>query len=96
MEKPDAFRRRAQFRLWIFSYTIWPQSSKKWLSRLMICRVGKARSACARAAVVGTLRFAHPAALYQATGSLAFTGKYCASQSCRTVRTRMLLSANMK
>ena len=96
MKNARAAFRRAQFRLWIFSYTLLPRSSKKRLSRLMICRVGKARSACARAAVVGTLRFAHPAALYQATGSLAFTGKYCASQSCRTVRTRMLLSANMK
>jgi hypothetical protein len=28
--------RRAQFRLWIFSYTILPRSSKKRLSRLMI------------------------------------------------------------
>jgi hypothetical protein len=36
MQTPDAFERRAQFQLWIFSYTIRPRSSKKWLSRLMI------------------------------------------------------------
>jgi len=34
MKTPARVFRRAQFRLWIFSYTIWPQPSKKWLSRL--------------------------------------------------------------
>jgi hypothetical protein len=36
MQTPDASRRRAQFKLWIFSYTILPVTSKKWVSRIMI------------------------------------------------------------
>src|SRR5258705_8579157 len=36
MQTPDAFERRAQFQLWIFSYTIRPRPSKKLLSRLMM------------------------------------------------------------
>src|SRR5712672_2700207 len=36
MQTPDAFGRRAQFQLWIFSYTVRRRSSKKLLSRLMI------------------------------------------------------------
>src|SRR3979411_2202647 len=57
MQTPDAFDRRAQFQLWIFSYTILLRSSKKLLSRLMI--------ACAaipmRDGAVGRLRLARPA-----------------------------------
>jgi hypothetical protein len=36
MKNARAGFRRAQFRLSIFSYTIWSRSSKNWLSRLMI------------------------------------------------------------
>src|SRR5258705_11730979 len=36
MQTPDAFERRAQFELWIFSYTIGRRPSEKVLSRLMI------------------------------------------------------------
>jgi hypothetical protein len=36
MKNARAGFRRSQFRLWIFSYTILPWSSKKRLSRLMI------------------------------------------------------------
>jgi hypothetical protein len=36
MKNARAGFRRAQFRLWIFSYTFLPRSSKKRLSRLMI------------------------------------------------------------
>ena len=38
MQTPGAVGGRAQFQLWIFSYTIRPRSSKKWVSRLMIGR----------------------------------------------------------
>ena len=31
--------RRAQFQLWIFSYTVWARSSKKWVSRVMLSAV---------------------------------------------------------
>ena len=34
MQTPDAFRRRAQFQLWIFSYTMSARSSKKRVSIL--------------------------------------------------------------
>jgi hypothetical protein len=41
MQNARAGFQRAQFELWIFSYTIRRQSSKKWLSRLMIAgRIG--------------------------------------------------------
>jgi hypothetical protein len=36
MKNARAVSRRAQFQLWIFSYTINRPPSKKWLSRLMI------------------------------------------------------------
>ena len=36
IQTPDALRRRAQFRLWIFSYTLLRRSSKKWVSRIKI------------------------------------------------------------
>jgi len=39
MKKPDAFGRRAQFQLWIFSYTIFGRLAKNKLSRLMIACV---------------------------------------------------------
>jgi hypothetical protein len=38
MQTPGAVGGRAQFQLWIFSYTIRARSSKKWLSRVMIER----------------------------------------------------------
>jgi hypothetical protein len=38
MQTPGAVGGRAQFQLWIFSYTILARSSKKWVSRLMIGR----------------------------------------------------------
>src|ERR1700704_1442402 len=68
-ENARAGFRRAQFRLWIFSYTILPRASKKRLSRLMIGRVGKARSACPG----GTrrwARFALPTLLRRNIGGL--------------------------
>jgi hypothetical protein len=45
MKNARADFRRAQFRLWIFSYTILPRSSKKRLSRLMIDTDAKIASA---------------------------------------------------
>jgi hypothetical protein len=36
MQNARSASRRAQFQLWIFSYTIWRRSSKKRVSRLMI------------------------------------------------------------
>jgi hypothetical protein len=38
MQTPDALRRRAQFQLWIFSYTVLARPSKNRLSRVMIGR----------------------------------------------------------
>ena len=38
MQTPDAFRRRAQFQLWIFSYHIFAHSPKKSLSRVLLVR----------------------------------------------------------
>jgi len=38
MQTPDAFGRRAQLQLWIFSYTVLRARSKKWVSRLKIGR----------------------------------------------------------
>jgi hypothetical protein len=38
MQTPDALRRRAQFQLWIFSYTLLRARSKKWVSRIKIGR----------------------------------------------------------
>jgi len=35
MRKPDAFGRRAQFQLWIFSYIVLARPSKKRVSRVM-------------------------------------------------------------
>src|SRR5712672_1663627 len=38
--------RRAQFQLWIFSYTVWPRPSKKWVSRVMLSAVPAPVLAC--------------------------------------------------
>ena len=38
MQTPDALPRRAQFQLWIFSYTVLARPSKKGVSRLKIER----------------------------------------------------------
>jgi hypothetical protein len=35
-EKADTFDRRAQFRLWIFSYHVFAHSPKKCLSRILL------------------------------------------------------------
>jgi hypothetical protein len=42
MQRARAVDRRAQFRLWIFSYTTPPRSSKKWVSRVMMARESRA------------------------------------------------------
>ena len=43
MQTPDALRRRAQFQLWIFSYTVLARPSKKWVSRI---KIGSGDEAC--------------------------------------------------
>jgi hypothetical protein len=56
MKNARAAFRRAQFRLWIFSYTIWPRSSKKSLSTHDFVGWAKARNAPCRRVMNRTRR----------------------------------------